>query len=184
MKRILSLIPLLSLLSLLFCLAACAARGPLSEERNGNVVAFTRADTGNGVTVTLSDDLEYEKRVHRDFMGATIEGWLYRAEDGTSVLVSSMDRKEFEDLIGRDMEAPAAGVKAYPPKTSWLPRLCQLVRAYVVSLDSDVVTAVKFGPRPEGECDGMVSNDDYMAAHLDEVAEFDRRAEQEISIGR
>jgi len=179
MKRILSLIPLLSLL---FCLAACAARGPLSEERNGNVVAFTRADTGNGVTVTLSDDLKYEKRVHRDFMGATIEGWLYRAGDGTSVLVSSMDRAKFEDLIGRPLHDPEAGVKAYAPQTSWLPRLCQLVRAYVVSLDSDVVSAVKFGPRFDGECDGMVDNDEYMAAHLDEVAEFDQQAEKEIGI--
>ncbi|XXJ18504.1 hypothetical protein ACR42D_02925 [Desulfovibrio caledoniensis] len=176
MKRLLSLIPLLLLLT------ACAARGPLAEDRRGNVVSFTRTDTGNVVTVTLSPDLEYEKRVHRDFMGATIEGWLYRAEDGTSVLVSSMDRTKFEDLIGRTIEAPEAGIKAYPPQTSWLPRLCQLVRAYVVSLDSDVVSTVKFGPRPEGECDGSVDNDAYMAAHLDEVAEFDRRAEQEISV--
>jgi hypothetical protein len=176
MKRLLLLIPLL------FLLAACAARGPLAEDRQGNVVTFTRSDTGNAVTVTLSPDLAYDKRVHRDFMGATIEGWLYRAEDGTTVLVSSMDRAKFEDLIGRTIEAPRKGIKAYPPQTSWLPRLCQLVRAYVVSLDSDVVSAVKFGPRPEGECDGLVDNDEYMAAHLDEVAEFDRRAEQEISL--
>ncbi|MEZ7196982.1 hypothetical protein [Pseudodesulfovibrio karagichevae] len=176
MKRLLLLIPLLLLL------AACAARGPLAEDRTDNVVRVTRTDTGNAVTVTLGPDLEYAKRVHRDFMGATIEGWLYRAEDGTSVLVSSMDRAKFEDLIGRSIEAPKSGIKAYPPQTSWLPRLCQLVRAYVVSLDSDVVAVVKFGPRPEGECDGLVGNDDYMAAHLDEVAEFDRRAEQDISI--
>jgi hypothetical protein len=176
MKRVLLLIPLLLLLS------ACAARGPLTEDRQDNVVTFVRSDTGHAVTVTLGPDLKYDKRVHRDFMGATIEGWLYRAGDGTSVLVSSMDRAKFEDLIGRSIEAPKTGIKAYPPQTSWLPRLCQLVRAYVVSLDNDVVSAVKFGPRPEGECEGMVGNDDYMAAHLDQVAEFDRRAEQEISI--
>ena len=176
MKRLLLLIPLLLLL------AACAARGPLTEDRQGNVVTFVRADTGNKVTVTLSPDLTYDKRVNRQFMGATIEGWLYRAKDDTSVLVSSMDRAKFEDLIGRTIKAPNTGVKAYPPQTSWLPRLCQLVRAYVVSLDSDVVSTVKFGPRPEGECDGSVDNDAYMAAHLDEVAEFDRRAEQEIGI--
>ncbi|OIQ50538.1 hypothetical protein BerOc1_02476 [Pseudodesulfovibrio hydrargyri] len=176
MKRLLLLIPFILLL------AACAARGPLTEERRGNVVAFARADTGNAVTVTLSPGLEFDKHVRRDFMGATVEGWLYRAEDGTSVLVSSMDRARFEDLIGRTIEAPKTGIKAYPPQTSWLPRLCQLVRAYVVSLDSDVVAAVKFGPRSDGECDGLVDNDEYMAAHLDEVAEFDRRAEREISV--
>ncbi|MGE4424604.1 MAG: hypothetical protein AB7D39_20040 [Pseudodesulfovibrio sp.] len=164
-------------------LAGCAPRGPLAEDRDDNVVSFVRSDTGNAVTVTLGPDLAYDKRVYRDFMGATIEGWLYRAGDGTSVLVSSMGRKEFEDLIGRTIEAPETGIKAFPPQTSWLPRLCQLVRAYVVSLDSDVVAVVKFGPRPEGECDGLVGNDDYMAAHPKEVAEFDRRAEQDISIG-
>jgi hypothetical protein len=176
MKRLLLLIPLL-----LF-LAACAAKGPLTEDRQGNVVTFVRSDTGNKVTVTLGPDFKYDKRVHRDFMGATIEGWLYRAENNTSVLVSSMDRAKFEDLIGRNLQAPKAGVKAYAPHTSWLPRLCQLVRAYVVSLDSDVVSAVKFGPRFDGECDGLVDNDEYMAAHLDEVAEFDLQAEKEIGI--
>ncbi|WP_319581600.1 hypothetical protein [uncultured Pseudodesulfovibrio sp.] len=178
MKRLLLLIPLMLIL------AACAVKGPLAEDRQGNVVTFARPDTGNTVTVTLSPELTYDKRVHRKFMGATIEGWLYRAEDGTSVLVSSMDRAKFEDLIGRTIDAPRTGVRVYPPQTSWLPRLCQLVRAYVVSLDSDVVSAVKFGPRPEGECDGLVDNDEYMVAHLNEVAEFDRRAEQEIRIDR
>jgi len=176
MKRLLLLIPLLLLL------ASCAAKGPLTEDRQGNVVTFARPDTGNKVVVTLGPGLKYDKRVHRDFMGATFEGWLYRAEDNTSVLVSSMDRAKFEDLIGRPLHDPEAGVKAYAPQTSWLPRLCQLVRAYVVSLDSDVVSAVKFGPRFDGECDGMVDNDEYMAAHLDEVAEFDQQAEKEIGI--
>lgn len=176
MKRIALLILLLMLV------AGCAARGRIAEDRADNAVTFTRADTGRSVTVTLGPDLTYDKRVHRDFMGAQIDGWLYRAEDGTSVLVSSLPRAEFEDLIGRSMQAPSYGFKAYPPQTSWLPRLCQLVRAYVVSVDSDVVAAVKFGPRPEGECDGLIDNDQYMAAHFDEVAEFDRRADADIVI--
>jgi hypothetical protein len=170
------------LLPLLFLLAACAARGPLTEDRQGNAVTFARSDTGNAVTVTLGPDLTYEKRVHRKFMGATVEGWLYRAGDGTTVLVSGMDRAKFEDLIGRTVDAPESGIKAFPPQTSWLPALCRLVRAYVVSLDNDVVAAVKFGPSFDGQCDGQTDNEAYMAAHLDEVAEFDRKAEQAISI--
>lgn len=176
MRRIRYVLP--AVLAVLI-LAGCAARGPFVEDRDGNVVIFTRADTGHAVTVTLGPGLDYEKRVSRDFMGADIEGWLYSADDGTSVLVSSMARKEFEDLVGRSIDAPATGAKAYPPQTSWLPRLCQLVRAYVVSLDGDVISVVKFGPRPE-TCDGLVENDAYMAAHADEVAAFDRKAEEEV----
>lgn len=171
-----------TLLLAMFLMVGCAARGPFTEERKGNVITYSRPETGNAVTVTLGDALKYDKRVRRDFMGASIEGHLYRAGDDTSVLVSNMVRKEFEDLIGRDLEAMAVGIKAYPPHTSWLPRLCRLVRAYVVSLDCGVVVAVKFGPRYEGECDGMISEEEYMAEHLDEVAEFDRRAEEDISI--
>ena len=179
MKRIISLGFLLLFLLLV---AACAAKGPFTEERRGNVVTYARPETGNAVTVTLSDRLKYDKRVRRDFMGANIEGHLYRAEDHTSVLVSNMVRKEFENLIGQELETTAVGIKAYPPHTSWLPGLCRLVRAYVVSVDCGVVVAVKFGPLYEGECDGTISEEAYMADHLDEVAEFDRRAEEDISI--
>ncbi|EGB16042.1 hypothetical protein DND132_2839 [Pseudodesulfovibrio mercurii] len=179
MNRPLSLV---FLATLMLWMAGCAARGPLTEERADNVITYARIDTGRAVTVTLGPDLKYEKRVHREFMGTTVEGWLYRADDGTSVLVSSMDRRKFEDLIGRPIDAPRTGIKAYPPQTSWLPKLCQLVRAYVVSMDGDVVAAVKFGPQPDGECDGSVDDEAYMAAHLDEVAAFDRTAEREIAL--
>lgn len=182
MKRILPLLPLVIILAAL--LAGCAARGPLAEDRDGNVLTFTRADTGRSVTVRLADELVYEKRVHRDFMGAKIEGDLYRAPDDTSVLVSVLDRKVFEDLIGRTLDGPASGVRAYPPRTSWLPRLCQLVRAYVVALDSDVVAVVKFGNyRGEnGECAGDVTQETFVAAHFDEVAAFDKTADESIRI--
>lgn len=178
MNRLLSLVFSAALMLLL---AGCAARGPFTEKRDDHVITYARPDTGRVVTVTLGPGLRYEKRVRREFMGADIEGWLYSADDGTSVLVSSMGRRKFEDLIGRPIDAPAAGIKAYPPQTSWLPRLCQLVRAYVVALDGDVISVVKFGPRPEA-CDGMVENDAYMAAHADEVAAFDRKAEEEVAL--
>ncbi|MGE4195112.1 MAG: hypothetical protein AB7E51_17140 [Pseudodesulfovibrio sp.] len=180
----------LVLLTLIFvalaALAGCAAHGPLTETRDGNVLTFTRADTARSVTVTLAEDLKYDKRVHRDFMGAKIEGDLYRAPDNTSVLVSSLKRTVFEDLIGRELDGPALGVRIYPPQTSWLPRLCQLVRAYVVALDSDVVAVVKFGNyRGEnGECAGDVTQEGFMAARFDEVAAFDKAADESIRITR
>lgn len=182
MKRFSLLLPLV--IVSVAVLAGCAARTPLAEDRDGNVLTFTRADTGRSVTVRLADGLQYEKRVHRDFMGAKIEGDLYRAPDDTTVLVSALSREVFEDLIGRPLDGPASGVRAYPPQTSWLPRLCQLVRAYVVALDSDVVAVVKFGNyRGEnGECAGDVSEEAFMAARLDEVAAFDKAADESIRI--
>ncbi|WP_272701460.1 hypothetical protein [Desulfovibrio sp. Fe33] len=107
-----------TLLLAMFLMVGCAARGPFTEERKGNVITYSRPETGNAVTVTLGDALKYDKRVRRDFMGASIEGHLYRAGDDTSVLVSSMVRKEFEDLIGRDLEAWPSGsrhIRRIPP---------------------------------------------------------------------
>ena len=164
--------------------AGCAVKGSLLEDRTGEVITFTQVDSGRSVSLSVGGGYAYEKRVDREFMGVNFKGYLFKAEDGSSVLVSRLPRDVFENLIGRQIKAPATGVTAYSPKTVFLPRFCQLVRAYVITLDSDVVAAVKILSFADdaGGCDRWETSEAFLAENFDAVAEFDNKADAAIVI--
>jgi len=183
-----NIIRMVAVLGVLFGLlesVGCTRSTGLYGERTGNTIAYGGIDTGHRVAYTLGGEYVYEKAVDRPFMGIDIRGHLFMAPDGSRVLVAKMPRAEFEDLIGYPIKAPTWGVKAYPPRTVWLERLCQLSRAYVVTLDKDVTTAIKLlsFKDKDGNCTReWLSHKDILSDNPALLPRFNESADRSIAV--
>ncbi|NDV18614.1 hypothetical protein GO013_04170 [Pseudodesulfovibrio sp. JC047] len=178
MRVIARLVPLM----LVVFIIGCAAKGPVHEARDDNRVVYTSARTGQTVIVEIGSAYTYDSFIKRDFKGTDFHGFLYRADDESVILVSKMPRAEFEDLIGFTLDAPASSTRQYPPKTIFQSAYCKLVRTYVTTLDTDVVSAVKLQTPTTDEslCEDWTSLDEVMAERFDMLADFDASADENI----
>jgi len=162
----------------------CATRGTINETRRNNLITYTNAETGQFVSVELSDGYVYEQPITRVFRDVEVKGHLFKREMYGSILVAKMSRDEFEQLVGIKLNAPLNGVKSYPPKTIFVSQYCELVRAYVTTLDDNVVAAVKVqAPTQDAAlCGTWTSLDDVMAHDINVISEFDKSADESISM--
>ncbi|MCJ2164352.1 MULTISPECIES: hypothetical protein [unclassified Pseudodesulfovibrio] len=68
--------------------SGCAVKSSLTEDRAGEVITYTRVDSWRSVSLSVGGGCVYEQRVDREFMGVNVKGYLFKAEDGSSVLVA------------------------------------------------------------------------------------------------
>lgn len=181
MHYIKKLLHLLMLLPLVF---GCAARSEISESMHDDVIRYSHDETGQSVTVAVGAPYVYQEFIERSFEGVVVKGYLFKNEKESAILVTKMPRGEFEKLVGLTLDAPLTGIKAFPPKTIYENAFCELVRAYVVTLEKEVVAAVKVkGLNPEKKpCEQWVSLDDVLADRPDVVTQFDKSADAVIQM--
>ncbi|BCS89533.1 hypothetical protein [Pseudodesulfovibrio sediminis] len=181
MKRVLTVL-MVSLLVSLF--AGCAAKTTMIENRVENTVTYTLPETGQFVTVQLGDSYTYEHYMERTFRGVDVKGYLFMDDSGSAILVSKMPREKFEQLVRRKLAIPAKGIQALAPRTIYGSKFCDLVRAYVVTVENDVVAAVKVKTLVDytEECAKWTTLDDVMAAEMELVTEFDTSADEAITL--
>ncbi len=169
---------------LLLLLGGCATRSAIVPAQDGNVVIFTDTKSGKVITVTVGESYAFKRAVDREFKGVPVQGYLYANEGESGVLVAKLSRSDFEELAGVNLGKPESGVKLYPASTLYQSQYCELVRAYVAAIGSDVVAAVKvksLDAETTG-CGDWLSLADVMVDDLALVEEFDRTADQAISI--
>lgn len=165
--------------------AGCAKNVGLYGVRTANTITYKGTETKHTVAFTVKGDYVYEKKVDNYFMGIELIGHLFRAPDGSTVLVAKMPRDDFEDLIGYPLKSPTWGIKAHPPRTEWLELLCQLARAYVVTLDEEVMTAIKLQTFKDeaGECTrDWESEEEIMAEDPALMTRFEETADRSIVV--
>lgn len=177
MKRLMIVLPVLMLL------LGCAVKSDLAEGRSGNTVTYALPDSDDFVTFTVGGDFVYERPFDKEFMGLGMAGYLFSSGDGCRLLVTKVPRDGFEDLIGRDIQAPAKGTKTYEPRTAYLGRLCRLARFYIVSLGTEVAGAIKIKSFKHGEtCLGWEDLEELTARHPEMVETFNKSGDQAVSI--
>lgn len=165
-------------------LVGCAVASRVSELRHENRVIYRCDETGKGVTVNLDESLVYKEMVTREFRGVTVKGYLFKGDDSASVLVTRMPRTDFETLLNKELDAPKSGVTLFPPRTILAASSCELVRAYVGTLEDDVVAAVRFRKAAKNTflCETWTTIDDVMAHDMSLVSEFDMETDRLISM--
>jgi len=174
-------IKLLLVVGALLLVAGCAARSQVVPAQQGNVVTFTHEKSGKAVTVSVAETYRFKRVVDREFKGVPVYGYLY-SNGESGILVSRMTKEDFEELARVGINASESGVKAYPPRTIYQPTYCELIRAYVVSFEGEVVAAIKAEPleADNAGCGNWLTLDDVMAEDPDRVTEFDQSADEAI----
>jgi len=176
-------IKLLLVVGALLLVAGCAARSQVVPAQQGHVVTFTHEKSGKAVTVSVTGGYTFKRIVDREFKGVPVYGYLY-ANGESGILVSRMTKEDFEKLARVGINAPKSGVKAYPPRTIYQPTYCELIRAYVVSFEGEVVAAIKAAPLDvdNAGCGNWLTLDDVMTEDPDRVIQFDQSADEAISM--
>jgi len=165
----------------MLAMVGCAAKSAISQFKQDNVITYIHDATAQSVTVAIEAPYVYEEFVERKFEGVIVKGYLFK--NGTdAILVTKMVRGEFEQLVGGTLDAPLSGIKPFPPKTIYENAFCELVRAYVVTFEKEVVAAVKVKSlNPEKKpCEEWLTLDDVMADLPEVVIEFDKSADAVI----
>lgn len=145
---------LLLVVALLLMVTGCVHQASVIETRKDATITFTHDDSGQFVAVTIAEPYKYAKDIDTEYRGVPVKGPVFTTPNGASIVVAKMKRGEFEELTGLAINAPKNTMKSYPPKTILEKDACQLVRAYVVTLDSSVVAAVSLQglDTPAGMC--------------------------------
>ncbi|MGL1862888.1 MAG: hypothetical protein OCC46_10250 [Pseudodesulfovibrio sp.] len=162
----------------------CAVKSDIAEMKQDSVITYSHDTTGQSVTVAVGAPYVYQEFIERKFEKVMVKGYLFKNETESAILVTKMPRGDFEKLVGVTLDAPMTGIKAFPPKTIFEDAFCELVRAYVVTFEKEVVAAVKVKSlNSDNEiCDQWVSIDDVMAERPEVVTEFDKSADNVIKI--
>lgn len=170
-------------LFLIVLVAGCASRQSVTEQVDGRRIVYT-AETGRFVAVSVGGGYVYESPLERKFRGVEVKGHLFKNADGSSVVVARMTRDEFEELVGIELQGPSEGVKAFPPRTIFARKSCELVRAYVATLEEDVVAAVKLKAvqADPSLCATWLSVDDVMVHEFELVSRFDESADEAVTM--
>jgi len=178
------LLVLLAMMASMFAGFGCASRSAVSELRWDNVIAYTHDVTGDSVSVTVDPPYVYREFTERSFEGVEVEGYLFVKNETDTILVTRMVREDFEQLVGSTLDVPMTGVTSFPPKSIFEAQFCELVRAYVVTLEKDVVAVVRVkGLNPEKKpCEPWTNLDDVTNARPDVVNKFDKSADAAIRI--
>lgn len=175
---------LLAVSLLLLLVAGCASRSAMVPAHEGNIVTYTDAKSGKVVTVSVGAPYQFKQVVDREFQGVPIYGYLYTNGDESSILVTKLPQSDFEELAEVNLGRSGSEVKAYPAKTLYISQYCELVRAYVVSFEGEVVAAVKAKglESDNAGCGDWLTLQDVMADDLALVEAFDQSADEALSI--
>lgn len=160
----------------------CFRKTAVSELRLENSITYTHDQSMDDVSVFIGNGYEYLEFSERSFRGVEVEGHLFGRREGETILVSRMERREFEELVQVKLDAPLTEVTAYPARTVFEPTYCRLVRAYVVALHADVVAVVSAREmgQPEEPCNQWPDLSSFSTDNPGIATEFNESSDNAI----